>query len=59
MQPSQVVRAALRGLDRRRPVCIPGWRNKLTTSLARLLPRRTIVTRSMKFFHPDATADDG
>lgn len=57
MTPTQVVSAALRCLDHRKPVCVPGWRNRLMTFLVRLLPRKTLVTGSMNYFHPDATTD--
>jgi short-subunit dehydrogenase len=40
---ASVVRASLRGLDRRGPViCVPGLRYKALVLLMRLLPRRTI-----------------
>ena len=57
MTPTQVVSAALRCLDHRKPICVPGWRNRLMTFLIRLLPRKTLVTASMNYFHPDATRD--
>jgi hypothetical protein len=34
-----VVRAGLRGLDRNRAVVVPGWTNKATANLSRILPR--------------------
>jgi uncharacterized protein len=57
MTPPQVVSAALRCLDQRKPVCVPGWRNRLMTFLVRLLPRKTLVIGSMNYFHPAATRD--
>lgn len=34
-----VVRAGLRGLDRNKAVVIPGWANKTTANISRILPR--------------------
>jgi uncharacterized protein len=42
MEPEDVARAALRALGRR-PVVVPGWRNRLTAALSRPLPRRLVV----------------
>ncbi len=54
--PEQVVRAALRGLRKRQPVCIPGARNRLLTLLGRFLPRSRVVLGSMKYFRPPPVA---
>lgn len=53
--PEQVVKAAMRALRRRKPVCIPGARNWLLTLLSRFLPRRRVVLESMKYFRPQAS----
>lgn len=42
-EPSQVVTAALQALQSRRPIEVPGWRNKATASISRLLPRCTVL----------------
>ena len=40
MSPDAVVAASRRALAADRPVCVPGWRNRLVFSLIPLLPRR-------------------
>jgi short-subunit dehydrogenase len=42
LDPADVARTALRALGRR-PVVIPGWRNRLTARLARAMPRRFVI----------------
>ena len=37
-----VVRAGLEGLDRNQAVVVPGWKNKMTASMPRFLPRATV-----------------
>jgi short-subunit dehydrogenase len=54
--PEQVVRAGLRGLRKRQPVCIPGARNRLLTLLGRFLPRKRVVLGSKKYFRPPPAA---
>ncbi len=39
-----VVAAALRALEDRRSLVIPGWRNRLTATATRLLPRSVVLT---------------
>jgi len=48
----QVVRAALKGLERRRQVVVPGWRNRMMAFLVRIARRKMVVLQSMKFFRP-------
>lgn len=48
----QVVRAALKGLEKGRQYWVSGWKNYLLSLLVRLAPRRTAVTESMKYFRP-------
>ena len=50
--PEQVVRAALKGLERRKQVVVPGWRNRLMTFLVRIARRKMVVLQSMRFFRP-------
>lgn len=60
--PEQVVKAALRGMEKGKQCVVPGWRNRLITLLVRLATRRMVVHESMKYFRPkrkpsDAAAD--
>ena len=48
----QVVRAALKALERRKQCVIPGWHNRLVTLLVRIARRKTVVLQSMKYFRP-------
>jgi len=50
--PSQVVRTALKALEKKRQYVIPGWRNYLLALLVRIVNRRTVVRESMKYFRP-------
>ena len=50
--PEQVVKAALRGLEKRRQYVVPGMKNYILSLLVRLAPRRTCVLESRKFFRP-------
>lgn len=50
--PEQVVKAALKGLEKRRQFTVPGWSNYLLTLLVRMAPRKVVVTESMKYFRP-------
>ncbi len=50
--PEQVVRAAIKALERRRSFVIPGWRNALLALVTRWVPRRMVVKESMKYFRP-------
>jgi hypothetical protein len=51
-RPSQVVRAALKGLEKRRQYVISGWGNYMLSLLVRVANRRTVVRESMKYFRP-------
>lgn len=48
----QVVKNALKNLERRKQYTIPGWRNYWLSILVRVAPRRTVVIESMKYFRP-------
>lgn len=48
----QVVRAALKAVERRRQYVIPGWINYLLSLAVRLAPRSLVVKESMKYFRP-------
>ena len=52
----QVVKAALKGLDKGRQYVVPGWRNYLLAMAVRLASRRTVVRESMKYFRPHPQA---
>lgn len=48
--PDRVVQAALRSLERNRPVCIPGWSNWFTCQLQRIFPRSLVASHSKSLF---------
>lgn len=48
----QVVKSALRGLEKRRSFWVPGWWNYWRTWLVRMAPRRMVVKQSMDYFRP-------
>ena len=48
----QVVRAAIKALERRRQVVVPGWQNRMMAFLVRIARRKMVVLQSMKFFRP-------
>ena len=50
--PEQVVKAALKGLEKRRQYVVPGWRNHWLSLRARFATRRLVVSESMKYFRP-------
>lgn len=50
--PAQVVKRALRALEKRRQYVVPGWTNYLRALITRLATRRRVVTESMKYFRP-------
>lgn len=50
--PEEVVRAALKALERRKQFVVPGWRNWLITFGVRIARRKMVVLQSMKFFRP-------
>jgi short-subunit dehydrogenase len=50
--PEEVVKAALKALERRKQFVIPGWKNWLLTFGVRLARRKMVVLQSMKFFRP-------
>jgi uncharacterized protein len=50
----QVVRTALKSLDRKRQYIVSGWLNYLLSLSARLAPRRIVVQETMKYFRPSS-----
>lgn len=50
--PEQVVRSALRGLEKKRQYWVTGWRNYILTNMSRFVSRRVAVTQSMKYYRP-------
>jgi short-subunit dehydrogenase len=55
---SQVVKSALKGLEKRRSYWVPGWWNYFRTWLVRMAPRRMVVKQSMDYFRPQPPAKD-
>ena len=53
----QVVKEALRGLERRRSYLVTGLWNYVRSLAARIATRKTVVTQTMKFFRPRLTED--
>ncbi|MEC7556452.1 MAG: SDR family oxidoreductase [Planctomycetota bacterium] len=53
----EVVKEALRGLERRRSYLVTGLWNYVRSLGARLATRKTVVTQTMKFFRPRLTED--
>ena len=47
-----VVRAALKGFEKRRQYVVPGWKNYILALLVRIATRATVVRESMKYFRP-------
>lgn len=50
--PEEVVRQALKALDRGRQYVVTGWRNYLLTCLVRIATRWRVVNESKRFFRP-------
>jgi short-subunit dehydrogenase len=50
--PAQVVRAALKALEKRRQYVVSGWPNYLLSLIVRLGSRKIVVRESMKYFRP-------
>jgi len=50
--PEEVVKAALKALERRKQFVIPGWKNWLLSFGVRLARRKMVVLQSMRFFRP-------
>lgn len=57
--PEQVVRTALRAMEKRKQYVVPGWRNYLLTLAVRIGTRRIVVNESMKYFRPSRKLTDG
>lgn len=49
---AKVVRNGLKAVEKKRPVVVSGWRNKLLASLHRYFPRRLVVLETRKYFRP-------
>lgn len=52
--PEQVVKAALKALEKRRQYTVSGMKNYMISLSVRLASRRFVVTESMKYFRPEA-----
>ena len=52
LDPEVVVRRSLKALEKRRPVCVVGFKEKLQVFAVRLAPRRVCVLESRKYFRP-------
>ena len=50
--PAQVVKRALRALEKRRQYVVTGWLSYLRALITRLATRRRVVTESKKYFRP-------
>ena len=50
--PEQVVKAALKSLERGKQFVVPGWRNRLIAFGVRIARRKVVVLQSMRFFRP-------
>ena len=50
--PRQVVKAALKGLEKGRQFAVPGFKNYMLALLVRMAPRKIVVKESMKYFRP-------
>ena len=48
----QVVKTAIRALEKRRQYVVTGWKNYLLSLAVRLATRRTVVNETMKYFRP-------
>ena len=51
--PEGVVHAALAALDRGGGLVVPGWMNKLSLVIQRLIPRRLVTKITARIFHPE------
>lgn len=54
----QVVRTALKALEKRRQYVIPGWLNYLLAAAVRIAPRSVVVKESMKYFRPKSRGNE-
>ena len=52
LTPEQVVRAALKSLEKKRQCKVVGWKNYLLSLLVRIASRKRVVIESMKYFRP-------
>jgi uncharacterized protein len=50
--PEQVVRSALRALEKRKQYIVTGWKNYFLSLLVRIARRKTVVRQSMRYFRP-------
>ncbi len=56
--PGQVVKSALKGLEKRRSYWVAGWGNYIRSLLVRLAPRGMVVKQSMDYFRPQPPAKE-
>ena len=42
MRPEEVVKISLNYLDKDKPICVPGFNNRITYLMTRFLPRKTL-----------------
>ncbi|WP_315854530.1 SDR family oxidoreductase, partial [Alienimonas chondri] len=52
LDPETVVRRSLRAMEKKKPVAVIGFKEKLQTFAVRLAPRRVCVLESRKYFRP-------
>ena len=52
LDPDVVVRRSLRAMEKRKPVAVIGWKEKMQAFAVRLAPRRVCVLESRKYFRP-------
>ena len=52
LDPEIVVRRSLRAMEKRKPVAVIGWKEKMQAFAVRLAPRRVCVLESRKYFRP-------
>jgi short-subunit dehydrogenase len=53
--PRQVVKTALKALEKRRQYAVAGWRNYILSLAVRMATRKMVVTESMKYFRPSSS----
>ena len=50
--PEEVVKTALRSLEKKKHYVVVGWKNYILSLLCRLAPRKMVVNESRKYFRP-------
>jgi short-subunit dehydrogenase len=51
-EPEQVVKAALKALEKRKQLIVPGWKNYVISLGSRIARRKEVVLQSMRLFRP-------